>query len=155
MNAYQYITFSSWHPRHQKTAFVINELKRYLLRECSESGFLQLRQRFYLRLRSRGYPPDFLRACFAKVSWDQRDALLHRVYARGPLSNTGLKRAPLVLKLDYCNSTRALNLGGTLNPKLHGHFMRHPLLQHFPRPLICWRNPRKLCSFIMSSRDPL
>lgn len=156
LNAYQYIPFTSWHPRHQKTAFVLNELKRYLLRESDQAGFLKLRRLFYSRLRARGYPPDFLQACFSQVTWNQRDALLHQVCAREPLQHAGLKRAPLVLKLDFCESTRALNLGGTLNPKLHGFFQRHPLLQHIPKPLICWRNPRKLGTFIMSStlRDP-
>lgn len=154
LNAYQYIPFTSWHPKHQKVAFVVNELQRYLLRESTELGFLELRRAFYSRLRSRGYPPDFLQACFAKVHWDQRVALLQQVYARGPLHSLGLKRAPLVLKLDFCEATRALNLGGALNPKLHGEFQRHPLLQHIPKPMICWRNPRKIGTFYMSSSDP-
>lgn len=154
LNAYQYIPFTSWHPKHQKVAFVVNELQRYLLRESTELGFLELRRAFYSRLRSRGYPPDFLQACFAKVHWDQRVALLQQVYARGPLHSLGLKRAPLVLKLDFCEATRALNLGGSLNPKLHGEFQRFPLLQHIPKPLICWRNPRKIGTFYMSSSDP-
>lgn len=70
LNAYQYIPFTSWHPRHQKVAFVVNELRRYLLRESCHDGFLQLRRLFYSLFRSRGYPPDFLQACFAQVHWD-------------------------------------------------------------------------------------
>ena len=33
LNRYQYLPHSSWHPQHQKKAFIIGELQRYILRE--------------------------------------------------------------------------------------------------------------------------
>lgn len=114
LNAYQYIPFSSWHPVHQKKAFIINELKRYLLRESDSAGFLKLRASFYQRLRARGYPKKFLLRCFNQVSSSDRPVLLNRIHS--PIRKS--KRTPLVFKLDYSPSAKSLNLGGTLNPEL-------------------------------------
>ncbi|XP_059072297.1 uncharacterized protein LOC131873359, partial [Cryptomeria japonica] len=66
LNAYQYILYKSWHPSHQKKAFVISELRRYLLRESEPSGFVRLKRLLFQRLRARGYPRRFLVHCFNK-----------------------------------------------------------------------------------------
>ncbi|XP_057832304.2 uncharacterized protein LOC131042973 [Cryptomeria japonica] len=148
LNAYQYIPFGSWHPQHQKKSFIISELRRYLLRESSPSGFIQLKKMFYLRLRARGYPKNFLLQCFNKVSRTDKSVLLNKLQLQ-PFKRRG---APLILKLDYCSATKALNLGATLNPTLHRLCQEVPELQHISPPRVCWRNPRKLGSFLLRSR---
>ncbi|XP_057836802.2 uncharacterized protein LOC131047025 [Cryptomeria japonica] len=147
LNAYQYILYKSWHPPHQKKAFVISELRRYLLRESEPSGFVRLKRLLFQRLRARGYPRRFLLHCFNKVSPKDKSALLQRVFA--PKIR---KRAPLVFKLDFSPSTRAMNLGASLNPELFRLCQKVPALRHIPHPRICWRNPRRLGTFLTRSR---
>jgi len=47
LNKYQYLPCSFCHPRHQKQTFNVGELKSYMLRESSPSGFIKLWQMFY------------------------------------------------------------------------------------------------------------
>lgn len=147
LNAYQYIPYTSWHPHHQKKAFVISELQRYLIRESDPSGFVRLKKLLFQRLRARGYPRKFLLHCFNKVVPKDKSALLHNIFA--PKIR---KRTPLVFKLDFSHSTKAMNLGATLNPTLHRLCQEVPALRHIPAPRICWRNPRRLGSFLIRSR---
>ena len=148
LNAYQYIPYYSWHPSHQKKSFILSELKRYLLRESDPFGFMRLRKQFYSRLRARGYPKKFLLSCFRLVSRLDKSVLLSRLH-NSASQRTG---APLVLKLDFSSSAKALNLGATLNPTLYRLCQEVPALRHLPLPRVCWRNPRKLGSFLLRSR---
>eukprot|EP01018_Ginkgo_biloba_P006920 Gb_02531 [translate_table: standard] len=145
LNAYQYIPFSSGHPHHQKESFIISELRRFLVREKDPYGFINLRNLFYKRLRARGYPRNFLLHCFNKVSVGDRGELLNKYCSK--TIKTG-KRAPLVMKLDFCKRSKNLNLGDTLNPKLLELLHKDPALPHILKPLICWRNPKKLGSVL-------
>lgn len=40
LNSYNYIPWCSWHSTHQKISFILSELKRFIVRENSLSGFL-------------------------------------------------------------------------------------------------------------------
>ena len=66
LNAFNYIPWISWHPTHQKAAFILADLKRYIICESSREGYLSIQNRFYLRLRAKGYPPSFLLRIFLK-----------------------------------------------------------------------------------------
>ena len=147
-NRYQYLPFRSWHPRHQKFAFIRGELRRYIIRESTLAGYLSLRLRFYHRLRARGYPASFLREAFSGLTYSMRLALLgapSRKEAQG-------KRGPLVLKLPFCAFTKALDPGGFLNPELFRLCQKSPELQHIPRPLVSWQNPPPLSRLLLRSR---
>ena len=74
MNAYQYIPWSSYHPLHVKKAWIKAELLRHV-RNCSElNSFLEIRKKFYLRLRARGYPHGFLNKVFLTVDYQNTRA---------------------------------------------------------------------------------
>lgn len=148
LNRYQYLPYSSWHPRHQKLSFIVGELRRYIMRESTLKGFLKLRLLFYQRLRARGYPLSLLRKAFSKVDYDMRSAMLESSKEVGSSGN-GI---PLIYKLEYTKFTKALNLGVILNPTLNRLLQKHPDLQHIPRPIICWRNSRNLRSFLVRSK---
>lgn len=147
-NKYQYLPWSSWHPYHQKKAFLVGELRRYAQRESTSQGFNEIRLSFYKRLRARGYPAAFIRKCFHDFSYDLKTTLLRQQSNR----NVAGKRAPLVFKLDYSSYTRALDLGASLNPTLHLLLQQVPELKFLPRPMICWRNPRNLKSYLVKSK---
>jgi len=52
------------------------------------------------------------------------------------------------MKINFCERSKNLNLGVTLNPKLLELLQKDPSLRHIPKPLICWRNPKKLGSVL-------
>ena len=68
-------SYDSWHPTHQKAAFILAELKRYILRESSREGYLSIQNRFYLRLRAKGYPLSFLLRIFSSMFLEDSDAV--------------------------------------------------------------------------------
>ena len=75
-NKYLYIPFKSFHPAHNKKAFIRGELIRYVKNSSTISSYLSMRKRFYYRLRLRGYPPRFLIPVFVSVSYQDRHKCL-------------------------------------------------------------------------------
>jgi hypothetical protein len=61
MNPYLYIPFTSAHPKHLKRAWIKTELMRLARNSSSRDEFQRANERFYARLKARGYPDDFLR----------------------------------------------------------------------------------------------
>lgn len=78
LNHFQYIPWSSAHPRPVLKGFVKAELLRFLVASSYENGFSLARRSFWHHLRARGYPPYVLRRWFGQVSWNQRLHVLFR-----------------------------------------------------------------------------
>eukprot|EP01018_Ginkgo_biloba_P011617 Gb_40217 [translate_table: standard] len=70
LNAYQYVPFSSNHPRHQKLSFISSELKIFLIKESTKEGFTEIKHKFFHRLRARGYPTKILLPLFTAIKFD-------------------------------------------------------------------------------------
>ena len=54
-NKYMFIPFKSAHPRHTIKNYILGELKRYVRINTEEFNFLKIRNKFFLRLRNRGF----------------------------------------------------------------------------------------------------
>ena len=54
-NKYMYIPAKSGHVKHTITNFIVGELKRYVRYNTIKKNFLKIRNKFYARLRNRGY----------------------------------------------------------------------------------------------------
>jgi hypothetical protein len=146
-NRYLYLPWRSYHPRHAKIAFIYGELRRYGLRESSGMGFLKLRQKFYNRLRARGYPKAFLQSVFKKVSYFDRHDFLHAARTR---SDTGVqKRAPLVFKTQYNPRVAKLNLGGALKPWNH---LEDPRLRALSKSIVAWKRSSNLRNMLVRAK---
>jgi hypothetical protein len=76
LNLYLYIPYSSAHPLHVKKAFIRTELQRYIRLISSRAVYLEQRDRFYYRLRARGYPRKFILHCFSTVKYASRPSFL-------------------------------------------------------------------------------
>ena len=59
LNKYLYIPFESFHPSDNKKAFIKVELMRYARNSSSFKSFSETRDKFWKRLRVRGYPFSF------------------------------------------------------------------------------------------------
>ena len=66
-NAYLYIPYKSDHPKSNFRSFIIAELCRYNRTNSRLSDVLTIRERFWCRLRLRGYPPHFLAPIFMNI----------------------------------------------------------------------------------------
>lgn len=75
-NKYLYLPFKSQHPSHIKKSMITTELKRYIRISSNIKYYFEIRELFYLRLRSRGYKINFLLPIFNSVSYNIRNNLL-------------------------------------------------------------------------------
>lgn len=76
LNAYLYIPFSSYHTLNTKKGFIVTELQRYVRNSTSLKDYLEVKEAFWFRLRTRGYPPAFLTQAFSKVWFRDRNKFL-------------------------------------------------------------------------------
>ena len=75
-NKYMYIPSKSGHQKHTIWNFVIGELRRYVRICTQEISFVRVKNKFFKRLRLRGYKKFFLKRLFGKVKYSSRISLL-------------------------------------------------------------------------------
>ena len=145
LNTYQYIPFTSTHPIHVKKSFLSNELKRYIIRESTAQGYLKMQQLFFKRLRARGYPTHFILNIFKKHPYSLRPTLL---------SNKTINQTPtpIIFKLKFTHQAPNLGIKETLT-SLHLNLQEDPLLQHIPKPIICWTKSKNLHSSLVNTKN--
>ena len=78
LNKYLYIPFQSFHPASNKRAFIRGELIRYTRNSSTFQAFNETREKFWKRLRLRGYPAGFLLPLFREVRYSNRTRWLSR-----------------------------------------------------------------------------
>ena len=147
LNTYQYIPYSSNHPLHVKNSFVSNELKRYMVRESTALGYLNMQKKFFTRLRARGYPTHFILNNFRKHPYSLRHTLLFK-------EKTKKTTPPTIFKLRYTRHTPTLIIKKILT-NLHYDIQLDPQLQHIPKPIICWTKSKNLHSLLVKTKNIL
>ena len=75
-NKYMYIPAKSGHTKHTIRNFILSELKRYVRYNTVKLGFFRMRNKFYGRLRNRGYKKVHLTRLFRQVKYRDRMNLL-------------------------------------------------------------------------------
>ena len=75
-NKYMYIPAKSGHAKHTIKNFILNELSRYVRYNTVKTSFLRIRNKFYARLRNRGYKKVQLKRLFKPVKYRERMNLL-------------------------------------------------------------------------------
>lgn len=98
MNLFLYLPFNSFHPIENKIGFITGELKRFIRSNSDIKDYISDRNKFFWRLKARGYPHKFLVDTFNKISYSQRLELLH------PNKNTELNK--IIFVTDYNNRIR-------------------------------------------------
>jgi len=91
-NVYGYIPFNSFHPESVKKGFIKSEIIRYLRTNTKEKDYLDICFLFFRRLRTRGYPDNFLKRIFAKFKFQDKENIIRK---------KSCKDNPLVIKLPY------------------------------------------------------
>ena len=76
LNKYLYIPLESFHPSSNDKAFIKGELMRYVRNSSSFASFAETREKFWKRLRVRGYPFRFLLPLFRAIRYSDRKGWL-------------------------------------------------------------------------------
>ena len=71
-----YIPAKSGHAKHTIKNFIRGELKRYVRCNSIKRNYFKIRNKFFLRLRKRGYKRVTLRRLFRSVKFESRKTLL-------------------------------------------------------------------------------
>ena len=72
-NLYQYVHFTSNHPKHNLRGIIIGEATRYVRTNSSENTYLEQLEKFTSRLVKRSYPHRFINKALRKVHYKNRD----------------------------------------------------------------------------------
>ena len=67
-----YIPYKSAHPRHTIKKYVLGELKRYVRVNTEEINFLKIKNKFFLRMRNRGFKKNKLAQWFSQIKYSNR-----------------------------------------------------------------------------------
>ena len=112
LNKYLYIPFESFHPSSNNKAFIKGELMRYARNSSSFKSFSETRDRFWKRLRLRGYPFAFLLPLFLEIRYsDRKKWLLQKAKNRS-------QRAT-VFKITFnCSHARIGNVINRIMPEI-------------------------------------
>lgn len=136
LNKYLYIPWSSYHRRAQLKSFIIAELVRYRRLSSTAEGFLDMRKKFAVRLRARGYPPKVINIAFATVKYSDR----YKDFVSKEKNKT-----PLVLTLKTHPVIEEAGLrAGLLKPPLTAN-------KSIPTPLIAWSRSKNIGNIITKS----
>src|SRR6185312_124952 len=85
------------------------ELKRYVRNTSSFPEYIDIKRKFYYRLRARGYPKSYLLSVFKQVSYLSRPTLL----SRKTLGDNN--SVPLIFKTMYNPTTNFLPIRKIIN----------------------------------------
>ena len=112
LNKYLYIPFESFHPSSNKKAFIKGELMRYARNSSSFKSFSETRERFWKRLRLRGYPFAFLLPLFREIRYsDRKKWLLQKAKNRS-------QRATVFKTTFNCSHARIRNVINRIMPEI-------------------------------------
>lgn len=95
LNKYLYIPYESFHPASNKKAFIKGELMRYARNSSTNLAYVNTREKFWKRLRVRGYPVRFLLPLFREIKYSNRRKWLVRK------SKRSVTNRPVVFKSTY------------------------------------------------------
>ena len=114
LNKYLYIPYESFHPSSNKKAFIKGELIRYARNSSSFNSFSETRDKFWKRLRVRGYPFRFLLPLFCEIRYSDRKKWL----CKKPKNRSSLGRT-IVFKTTFnCSHARIKSAISTILPEL-------------------------------------
>ena len=114
LNKYLYIPYESFHPSSNKKAFIKGELMRYARNSSSFKSFSETRNRFWQRLRVRGYPFRFLLPLFREIRYGDRKKWL----VQKPSNRSGVNKT-IVFKTTFnCSHARIKHVISQIFPDL-------------------------------------
>ena len=135
-NSFQYLHYSSCHPRALFKGLVSGELKRILRASSDQHTYNRVKQALLHRFQARGYPAWLLTKVSAEVNFDSRQRQLS-----SPANCD--ERRPLPFIVQYNQTVSSSHLRAALSPP--------PSL---PRPILCYKGNKNVRSILVRARVP-
>ena len=147
LNRYNYVYYDSMHPEATKRGLVKTELIRHA-RNCSFfEDFVIFRNRFWHRLRARGYPKAWLRRSFLQVRWEDRERYLYPIHS-------SFRPTLLLFKLRFTYESMQLRVTHILHQSCTEQVLQSLGLQRKPyRILTCYRRSSNFAELLLRNRD--
>jgi hypothetical protein len=141
INKFLYIPYSSFHTKQGKESFMFSELDRYATHNSSYYNYRADKNKFYQRLRVRGYPPWFLDKVFSRHFYYRRTTLLQK----RSFKHSNCKVMPLLFKTKHSSRHKTMGLKAFL-AKAHKLIQEVPSLKKFHErpPLVCLKRGKNL-----------
>ena len=158
LNKYLYLPPTSFHAKHIFPAFITAEIQRHR-RNCSnDQEYKEILDKFYVRLRLRGYSTDYLSRLFQYNPTRQQllDNIQHRLTrANNKKSTTDKKSPPLLFKTQWNIRWSKINLRECLRltPELlQAERDAHLLFPGQRQPILCFKRAPNLRDLLTSSK---
>lgn len=134
-NSFQYVHFSSSHPRAVFKAVVKGEMIRLLRATSSESIYKSVQKKMRSHFRARHYPNSLVQGCFDEVPFSSRQQHLVEV-------DTPPEDPPLTFITNYNQkvNTRKLKMAIT------------PVVNTLDTPLICYKRNKNLSNHLVRAK---
>lgn len=133
-NKFQYLAYSSSHPRHVFRGVLKGELLRALRTNSDNESFDRVKRKLSRHFRQRGYPRNLVADIASQVRFEHRHAALQRRPAQSA--------TPLALVCDYHPQIRHRDLRTALDPPP----------QTIDRPVICYRRNGNIADKVVRAR---
>jgi hypothetical protein len=144
INRYLYIPYFSFHTTANKLAWIRAELIRYIRNTSSISDYVEIKKKFFHRLRARGYPIKFLLNIMNTVRYSSRPSFLSE---KNKIDDNNF---PLIFTTTY-------------HPSISHNEIKSALLTHWKKkgmdqiyknqlPIIGYKRTRNLKEMLMKSR---
>jgi hypothetical protein len=142
-NKFLYIPFQSYHPVKSKRGWIKAELLRHARNNTYKKDFLEMKNKFFIRLLARGYPSRFLKPVFDSVKHCDKLRILSDKREKE-------KRTVIPLILPFNPRFDDFALKYILNSE------RWRILQKssFPRIVLAWRKPSSLYNKLIRAEYP-
>lgn len=147
-NRFLYLPYFSYHSKATKKSFITSLLQSYLKINSSAANFYDIREKFFHRLRNRGYPSEMLLPIFKSVIYDENLRLL-LLKKQKPESTE--HTMPLTFKLQSSPSTELLHIKGFLRD-CRLKLANKPVFKNLPRLTLCLKKARTLASYAVKSK---
>ena len=138
-NQFLYIPDSSFHTRSARTAWIVSELRRFVLNNTERSNYQANKEQFYNNLLLRGFKAKTLQPFFERVQYFQRSSFLTSVkksVASGP------KQRKHLMIVQHDPLTANLHLEDLL--RVHWPALLSSVPGVFGQPMVAYSNPENL-----------
>lgn len=159
INVYQYLPLQSFHPTHVHKAWIVAELRRYLVRTSVHDDFIRIKAFFFFRLYHRRHNSEILNELFAPFNLYPyyiniiRNNLLEKIQKNQKINSD--VSIPLIFKTTFNPSHQSTKLNRILsfkNSTLIFDKDYAKLSQGKDHPIICFKNNKSIQRLLIQSK---
>lgn len=133
-NRFQYLHFSSSHPRATKKGNVKGETTRLLRASSDQTTFHRMKNKLHGHFKDRGYPPDLIKSAMEQVHFIKRSELL----SDQPKEKV---KQPVPFVATYSQQMMTSDLTSALKPP-----------DNIEKPRICYKKNKSVANYLVRAK---